>query len=127
MGIFRRIAQILQAELAFRSQGQRSGSFESSEDEELRNIIEELRAEPRRAARQTPPPRTTGPVEWAYQTLGVAPTASNEQIKAAYRRAIAQVHPDRFAHAPQQQQRAAAERALEINRAYAILKAVRNF
>jgi curved DNA-binding protein CbpA len=59
--------------------------------------------------------------------LGVEPTASNEQIKAAYRRAIAQVHPDRFAHAPQQQQRAAAERALEINRAYAILKAVRNF
>lgn len=54
MGIFRRIAQILQAELAFRSQGRTSGSFESSEDEELRTIIEELRSEPRRAARQTP-------------------------------------------------------------------------
>ncbi|KXB97949.1 MAG: hypothetical protein AA908_00630 [Chlorobi bacterium NICIL-2] len=127
MGIFRRIAQILQAELAFRSQGRTSGSFESPEDEELRTIIEELRSEPRRAARQASPPRPTGPVEWAYQTLGLEPTASNEQIKAAYRRAIAQVHPDRFAHAPQQQQRAAAERALEINRAYAILKAVRNF
>ncbi len=127
MGIFRRIAQILRAELAFRSTGRSNDNLDRSDDEELRTIIEELQSESRARGQQAQPPRTRGPVEWAYRTLGVEPTASNEQIKAAYRRAIAQVHPDRFAHAPQQQQRAAAERALEINRAYAILKAVRNF
>lgn len=127
MGIFRRIAQILHAELTYRSAGRPNISFERSDDEELRKIIEELRTESRTTGQQSRAPRTTGLVEWAYRTLGLDPSASNEQIKAAYRRAIVQVHPDRLAHAPQQQQCDAAERAREINRAYAILKAVRNF
>ncbi len=124
MGIFRRIARIVQAELSFlRDDHHHHAYYEQSVDDELRRIIDELRAQ--RHAETTP--RATGVVEWAYRTLGVHPTATNEHIKTAYRRAIGRVHPDRYAHASQQEQLSAAERAREINRAYAILKAVRNF
>ncbi|MCS6999647.1 MAG: J domain-containing protein [Bacteroidota bacterium] len=121
MGILERILRILRAELSA-GRSASSTSYATIEDEELRRIIEELH-QPRT---QPPPPRTSGIVEWAYRTLGVPPSATNAEIKAAYRRAIARVHPDRYASAPDQQRRWAEQRAQEINRAYAILKAVRN-
>jgi DnaJ like chaperone protein len=123
MGIFRRIVRIIQAELSFHSDDRDHHVYEQTVDDELRQIIDELRSQ--RHAESAP--RATGVVEWAYRTLGVPPTATNEQIKTAYRRAMRHVHPDRYAHAPQQEQLTAAERARQINRAYAILKAVRNF
>ncbi|MCX8051402.1 MAG: DnaJ domain-containing protein [Chlorobi bacterium] len=122
MGIFERIARILRAE--FNDRTSRASEPLDADDDELRRIIEELDS-PR--PQQSPPPRTMGIVEWAYRTLGVTPSASNDEIKAAYRRAIGKVHPDRFARAPEHEQRQAARRAQEINRAYAILKAVRKF
>ncbi|GIV54651.1 MAG: hypothetical protein KatS3mg039_1169 [Candidatus Kapaibacterium sp.] len=123
MGIFKRILRILRAEVH-----DHLGSFEhepfDNGDQELRRIIEELN---RPRAQQQQAPGTTGVVEWAYRTLGISPSATNDEIKAAYRRAIARTHPDRFAHASEQQQRAAVLRTQDINRAYAILKAVRKF
>lgn len=124
MGIFQRLLRILRAELNDRWSNDPLVQDEAEHDEELRRIIEELH---RSQKQQTsPPPRTTGVVEWAYRTLGVSPTAPNEDIKTAYRRAIRQVHPDRFARASEHERQAAERRAQEINRAYTILKAVRN-
>ena len=51
-----------------------------------------------------------------YQILGVSEDASQEQIKAAYRRLAFQYHPDR-----NKEDTAAAEKMKEINEAYAIL------
>lgn len=124
MGIVERILRIVRAELADRFGSRSAQPSVDVDDEELRRIIEELNAS--HAQKQQRPPQVDGAVAWAYQTLGVSPSASNEEIKAAYRRAIRQVHPDRFARAPADQQRWAAQRAQEINRAYAILKAVRH-
>ncbi|MCX7930647.1 MAG: J domain-containing protein [Chlorobi bacterium] len=121
MGIFERLVRILRAEITDHVGGGSTVEL-PRDDDELRRIIEELNA------KQSPErPRPTGVVEWAYRTLGVTPMATNDDIKAAYRRAISRTHPDRFARAPEQQQREAARRAQEINRAYAILKAVRKF
>jgi curved DNA-binding protein CbpA len=55
----------------------------------------------------------------AYELLGVAPTASAGQIRAAYLELIARYHPDR--HAGHPLAGLAADRAAELNEAYRIL------
>jgi curved DNA-binding protein CbpA len=51
-----------------------------------------------------------------YQVLGLNHSASQEQIKAAYRKLAFQYHPDRNKEDP-----AAGERMKKINEAYAVL------
>ncbi len=65
---------------------------------------------------------TAGKVRTAYDLLGVAPTASAEQIRAAYLELIARYHPDR--HAGHPLAGLAAERATELNEAYRVLSDV---
>jgi len=70
-----------------------------------------------------PPPRPSldPAVEQAYQTLGVAPGASWDDINAAHRTLLKKHHPDRFADNPVQGQ-AATLQAQKINEAHQILK-----
>lgn len=58
-----------------------------------------------------------------YQVLGVAPDATDEQIKAAYRSLARQNHPDNFSDPKQIAQ--ASERMKEINEAYGALRRMR--
>lgn len=51
-----------------------------------------------------------------YETLGVSPNASDEEIKRAYRKLVLQYHPDRNPHDQE-----AAEKIREINAAYEVL------
>jgi DnaJ-class molecular chaperone len=53
-----------------------------------------------------------------YAALGVDPTATWAEIKAAYRALVAQLHPDRFVTATDEEQAAAAEQLAEVNVAY---------
>ncbi|MBQ8352044.1 MAG: J domain-containing protein [Clostridia bacterium] len=55
-----------------------------------------------------------------YTVLGVAPDATEEEIKAAYRRLARRYHPDHFASDPQAAREAEAKMK-EINEAYDIL------
>ena len=60
--------------------------------------------------------RDTGP--HAPCRTGRGPEASWREIKAAHRRLLAQLHPDRFVTATERQQREAADRLAEVNLAY---------
>lgn len=53
-----------------------------------------------------------------YQALGVAPTASPEELTAAYRTMAQLFHPDRYAEAPENVRREAERRMKELNDAY---------
>ncbi len=56
-----------------------------------------------------------------YEVLGLFPGASVVQVKKAHRALAKRYHPDRFATAPEPEQRRVAERMVRINAAYAEL------
>ncbi len=57
-----------------------------------------------------------------YTLLEVSPQASPEEIRAAYRRAVARYHPDKVAHLGQEFQELAHKKLLAIQDAYEILQ-----
>ena len=63
--------------------------------------------------------------EQYYRTLGLRPGASMDEIKVAWRQAMRENHPDRFAHDPKAEERAH-RRSQELNQAYAELSALLN-
>ncbi|HEX7551862.1 MAG TPA: J domain-containing protein [Candidatus Methylomirabilis sp.] len=57
-----------------------------------------------------------------YAILEVSPRASPEEIKAAYKRAVARYHPDKVAHLGTEFQDLAHQKMLAIRRAYETLQ-----
>ncbi len=60
-----------------------------------------------------------------YQILEVVSQASDEEIEAAYRRQIAQYHPDKVAGAAKEIRELAEKRATDINAAYDQIQKIR--
>ncbi|MBM4055474.1 MAG: J domain-containing protein [Planctomycetes bacterium] len=65
--------------------------------------------------------------EKAYNTLEIAPAATIAEIKNAYRRLALNYHPDNAEQTTESIRKLAEERFKEINRAYNILRKVKNF
>ena len=62
---------------------------------------------------------------WAYTTLEIEPTATNEEVKKAYRRMAMKYHPDKVANAGEQIKQQATEKFRTINEAYEHIKSLR--
>ncbi len=60
-----------------------------------------------------------------YALLEVSPNATAEEIKAAYRHAVARYHPDKVAHLGKEFQELAHKKLLAIQQAYEILQSKR--
>jgi DnaJ-class molecular chaperone len=65
------------------------------------------------------------PTDNAYGVLGLGPDASDADVDRAYRRLIAQYHPDRLGGAAEELREQAERRAREINGAYDRIRARR--
>ena len=62
-----------------------------------------------------------------YAVLDVQRSASDHEIKLAYRKLMSQNHPDKLGDVPQELKRRAEQRATEINAAYERIKTERGF
>ncbi|WP_353815471.1 J domain-containing protein [Agromyces sp. SYSU T00266] len=62
----------------------------------------------------------------AARVLGVEPDADRAELDRAYRRLARELHPDRFAGAPESEVRAASARFVEVGRAYRLLSEARS-
>ena len=62
---------------------------------------------------------------WAYKTLEIEPTATDEEIKKAYRRMAMKYHPDKVNNLGDDMKKSATDRFRTINDAYESLKKAR--
>lgn len=63
---------------------------------------------------------------WAYTALEIDPSASDEEVKKAYRRMAMKYHPDKVTNAGDEVQQKATEKFRAINEAYEHIKSLRN-
>lgn len=71
----------------------------------------------------TPPPAPGARLKTAYQVLGIADSASDEEVKKAYRRQMNENHPDKLVARglPESMQELAKEKTQRIREAYEII------
>jgi DnaJ like chaperone protein len=59
---------------------------------------------------------------WAYTALEIAPTATDDEVKKAYRRMAMKYHPDKVANAGEKIREQATDKFRGINEAYEFIK-----
>ena len=69
--------------------------------------------------------RKTKDPNWAYTALEIAPSASDEEVKKAYRRMAMKYHPDKVANAGEEIKQQATDKFRSINEAYEHIKLLR--
>lgn len=65
------------------------------------------------------------PSRWTYTTLGIEPSATDEEVRKAYRRLAMKYHPDRVANADPKTKEDAANRFRQLNHAYQQIRKAR--
>lgn len=75
------------------------------------------------------PGRSRPSLSQAYQVLGVSESASDQEVKKAYRKLMSENHPDKLASrgVPEEMIRVATEKTAEISKAYEMIKEARGF
>jgi DnaJ like chaperone protein len=94
---------------------------------ELETLLAAFNSHFHRGQQGAGPARTSA--SEAYKILGVKPSASDDEIKKAYRRLISQHHPDKLVSKglPEEMIKIATARTHEIRQAYEVLKEKRGF
>ncbi len=59
--------------------------------------------------------------DWAYDVLELAPTATDEEVKRAYRKMAVKYHPDKVSYLGEEIQQAANEKFKKVNEAYQLI------
>jgi DnaJ domain len=109
-----------EARAARESEERRRRAEENDQRQERQHQEREHRNEDRERGRQTGTHKG-GPLRDPYAVLGLRPGATQAEIRAAYRNAMAKYHPDKVSHLGIELQELAKAKALEINEAHEAL------
>lgn len=99
------------------------GSLQRSENEVIRRIARGLELSDEEVAATAAEHLGTGHTH--YQTLGIAPEATDDELRRAYKQLALAHHPDRVAHLGQGAVELATRRFREISEAYEALRRLR--
>lgn len=72
------------------------------------------------------PQQPTYGMQQAYTTLGLTASATDDEVKKAYRKMAMLYHPDRQINASETDQKYAADKFRAVNKAYEYIKQTRN-
>ncbi len=102
----RRILELICETLGFAPNFTQFGGYEQAQYQQQRQY----------RYQRPPPPPTKDP----YKVLGISATATNAEVKRAYRKLISQHHPDKLVSKglPEEMMKLATEKAQEIQKAY---------
>lgn len=129
--LFNRLRRFAASQLAADTSHATNSSYadmDLSDDDELRRIINELSGKTEHKTNHQPPPQRPPQasiprhVLAAHTVLNVRVGATVQEIKQAYRKAIATWHPDKFVRAETKLQQEAHTNARKINAAYMALE-----
>lgn len=95
-----------------KSPGKKSSQSEHDRDEEFHSD-----QQTKKTSRHEPQQSGSTKIAW-HEVLGVAPSASSDEIRGAYKRKMSQYHPDKVASLGEEFMEIAVNRSKEINVAY---------
>ena len=101
------------------------GDFAAQEQEIIEQIAAAMSVTPRDYESLAAMYRKTKDPNWAYTALEIEPSASDDEVKKAYRRMAMKYHPDKVATAGEEIKQQATEKFRTINEAYEHIKILR--
>ncbi len=101
------------------------GDFAEQERSLIEQIAANMQISPKDLDSLTAMYRKTKDPNWAYTALEIEPSASDDEVKKAYRRMAMKYHPDKVATAGEEIKQQATEKFRTINEAYEHIKLLR--
>ena len=101
------------------------GEFAQQEQDIIEQIAACMSISPKDYQSMAAMYRKTRDANWAYTALEIEPTATDEEVKKAYRRMAMKYHPDKVANAGEEVRRQATEKFRSIKEAYEHIKLLR--
>lgn len=103
----------------------------TSEEEELKRIIDELNKKKNEDNKQKETAGSGGGqkmnLDRACEILNIKSDATIDDIKASYKKKMKEYHPDRVSGLGEELQELAKKKSIDINEAYDFIRKVRNF
>jgi DnaJ-domain-containing protein 1 len=103
----------------------------TSEEEELKRIIDELNKKKNEGNKQKDTAGSGGGqkmnLDMACEILNIKSDATIDDIKASYKKKMKEYHPDRVSGLGEELQELAKKKSIDINEAYDFIRKVRNF
>jgi len=101
------------------------GDFAEQEQAIIEQIAAGMGVKPKDVESMAAMYRKTKDPNWAYTALEITPSASDEEVKKAYRRMAMKYHPDKVATAGEEIKQQATAKFRTINEAYEHIKLLR--
>jgi len=132
--LFNRISKFVKSEID--DYKVTSNKYSDDSDDELKRIIDELEKEKTfkekssdstKDYRNQKDENKVFTLDGAYSILGLKSSATNEEIKSAYKQKMKEYHPDRVANLGIELKQLAELKTQQINNAYEMIKKSRGF